>query len=125
MDKKNINLLPAEIQPTEKSIVIYRSNDGEVQLEVQLYNETLWLDVHQMSLLFSRDEKTIRKHIKKALAEELRDEVVVAYFATTTKHGAIADKNQTHDVQFYNLYMIFSVGYRVKSQRGVDFRKWD
>ena len=124
MDKKNINLLPAEIQPTEKSIVIYRSNDGEVQLEVQLYNETLWLDVHQMSLLFSRDEKTIRKHIKKALAEELRDEVVVAYFATTTKHGAIADKNQTHDVQFYNLYMIFSVGYRVKSQRGVDFRKW-
>ena len=124
MDQTNTNLLPAEIQPTVKSVVIYRSSDGEVQLEVQLYNETLWLDVHQMSLLFSRDEKTIRKHIKKALEEELRDEVVVAYFATTTKHGAIADKTQTHDVQFYNLYMIFSVGYRVKSQRGVDFRKW-
>ena len=88
MDQTNTNLLPAEIQPTEKSVVIYRISDGEVQLEVQLYNETLWLDVHQMSLLFSRDEKTIRKHIKKALEEELRDEVVVAYFATTAKHGA-------------------------------------
>ena len=104
--------------------MIYKSNDGEVQLEVILYNETLWLDVHQMSQLFDRDEKTVRKHINKALIEELRDEVVVANFATTTKHGAIAGKNQTHDVSFYNLYMIFSVGYRVKSQRGIDFRKW-
>ena len=124
MERENKNLLPAEILQTEKSVVIYRSNDGEVQLEVILYNETLWLDVHQMSQLFDRDEKTVRKHINKALIEELRDEVVVANFATTTKHGAIAGKNQTHDVNFYNLYMIFSVGYRVKSQRGIDFRKW-
>lgn len=124
MERENKNLLPAEIPQTEKSVVIYRSNDGEVQLEVILYNETLWLDVHQMSQLFDRDEKTVRKHINKALIEELRDEVVVANFATTTKHGAIAGKNQTHDVNFYNLYMIFSVGYRVKSQRGIDFRKW-
>ena len=121
---ENEKLLPAEIPQTEKSVVIYRSNDGEIQLEVILYNETLWLDVHQMSQLFDRDEKTVRKHINKALIEELRDEVVVANFATTTKHGAIAGKNQTHDVSFYNLYMIFSVGYRVKSQRGIDFRKW-
>ena len=77
-----------------------------------------------MSLLFNRDEKTVRKHINKALLEELRDELVVANFATTTKHGAIEGKQQTHDVRYYNLYMIFSVGYRVKSQRGVDFRKW-
>ena len=124
MKKKEENFLPAEIKETEKSVVAYRSSDGEVQLEVILYKETLWLDVHQMSQLFNRDEKTIRKHINKALIEELCDEVVVANFATTTKHGAIAGKSQAHTVSFYNLYMIFSVGYRVKSQRGIDFRKW-
>lgn len=124
MKKKKEQFLPADIQNTEKSVVIYKSSDGEVQLEVILFNETLWLDVHQMSQLFSRDEKTVRKHINKALHEELRDEVVVANFATTTKHGAIEGKEQTHYVRFYNLFMIFSVGYRVKSQRGIDFRKW-
>ena len=77
-----------------------------------------------LQLKINRDETTVRKHINKALHEELRDEVVVANFATTTKHGAIEGKEQTHDVRFYNLYMIFSVGYRVKSQRGIDFRKW-
>lgn len=108
MDNKT--LLPENSQQSEKSVIIYRSSDGAVQLEVILYNETLWLDVFQMSQLFDRDEKTIRKHINKALAEELNDEVVVAKFATTTKHGAIEGKKQTHDVCFYNLYMIFSVG---------------
>ena len=63
---------------TGKSVVIYRSKDGTIQLEVQLYKETVWLDVHQMALLFDRDEKTVRKHIKNALQEELCDEVVVA-----------------------------------------------
>ena len=108
----------------EKSVIIYRSEDGSVQLEVQLYEETLWLNVHQMSQLFGRDEKTVRKHINNALKEELCGEEVVANFATTTKHGAIAGKEQIHEVSFYNLDMIFSIGYRVKSQRGVDFRKW-
>ena len=109
---------------TGKSVVIYRSKDGTIQLEVQLYNETVWLDVHQMALLFDRDEKTVRKHIKNALQEELCNEVVVANFATTTKHGAIAGKEQIHGVNYYNLDMILSIGYRVKSQRGIDFRKW-
>ena len=108
----------------EKSVIIYRSEDGSVQLEVQLYEETLWLNVHQMSRLFGRDEKTVRKHINNALKEELCGAEVVANFATTTKHGAITGKEQIHDVRFYNLDMIFSIGYRVKSQRGVDFRKW-
>lgn len=108
----------------EKSVIIYRSEDGSVQLEVQLYEETLWLNVHQMSQLFGRDEKTVRKHINNALKEELCGEEVVANFATTTKHGAISGKEQIHEVRFYNLDMIFSIGYRVKSQRGVDFRKW-
>ena len=121
---ENQVILSNDNQQSEKSVIIYRSSDGAVQLEVILYNETLWLDVFQMSQLFDRDEKTVRKHINKALAEELNDEVVVAKFATTTKHGAIEGKKQTHDVSFYNLYMIFSVGYRVKSQRGIDFRKW-
>ena len=121
---ENQVILSIDNQQSEKSVIIYRSSDGAVQLEVILYNETLWLDVFQMSQLFDRDEKTVRKHINKALAEELNDEVVVAKFATTTKHGAIEGKKQTHDVSFYNLYMIFSVGYRVKSQRGIDFRKW-
>ena len=121
---ENQVILSNDNQQSEKSVIIYRSSDGAVQLEVILYNETLWLDVFQMSQLFDRDEKTVRKHINKALAEELNDEVVVAKFATTTKHGAIEGKKQTHDVCFYNLYMIFSVGYRVKSQRGIDFRKW-
>ena len=118
----NAVILSADNHQSEKSMVVYRSSDGEVQLEVILYNETLWLDVHQMSQLFDRDETTVRKHINKALVEELSDEVVVANFATTTKHGAIAGKNQTHDVSYYNLYMIFSVGYRVKSQIGIDFK---
>ena len=121
---ENQVILSNDNQQSEKSVIIYRSSDGAVQLEVILYNETLWLDVFQMSQLFDRDEKTVRKHINKALAEELNDEVVVAKFATTTKHGAIEGKKQTHDVSFYNLYMIFSVGYRVKSQRGTDFRQW-
>ena len=73
MKKKDEKFLPAEIKETEKSVVVYRSNDGEVQLEVILFNETLWLDVHQMSQLFDRDDKTIRKHINKALVEELSD----------------------------------------------------
>ena len=122
MDNKT--LLPENSQQSEKSVIIYRSEDGNVQLEVQLYDETLWLNVHQMSQLFDRDEKTVRKHINNAMKEELCGLVVVANFATTTKHGAIAGKEQVHDVKFYNLDMIFSIGYRVKSQRGVDFRKW-
>lgn len=68
--------------------------------------------------------KTIRKHIANAIKEELAGEVVVANFATTTEHGAIEGKNQTHEVRFYNLDVIISVGYRVKSKKGVDFRRW-
>lgn len=74
--------------------------------------------------MFDRDVKTIGKHINNALKEELADEVVVAKFATTTQHGAIERKTQTHFTEFYNLDMIISVGYRVKSQRGIEFRHW-
>lgn len=77
-----------------------------------------------MAELFDRDVKTIGKHIANALKEELADEVVVAKFATTTKHGAIEGKTQVHMTEYYNLDMIISVGYRVKSNNGVLFRKW-
>ncbi len=77
-----------------------------------------------MAKLFDRDVKTIGKHINNALQEELDGEVVVAKFATTTPHGAIEGKTQTHMTDFYSLDVIISVGYRVKSKRGVEFRKW-
>lgn len=86
--------------------------------------ETVWLNANQMAVLFDRDVKTIRKHINNALSEELNDEVVVAKFVSTTKHGAIDGKTQTHEINYYNLDMIISVGYRIKSNRGVLFRKW-
>ena len=77
-----------------------------------------------MAELFGRDIKTIGKHIGNALKEELQESEVVAKFATTTRHGAIEGKTQTHLTEYYNLDMIISVGYRVKSKRGVEFRRW-
>ena len=104
-------------------IVFYK--DGEVELNVSLKNETVWLNRHQMAELFGRDIKTIGKHINNIFKEgELKKDMVVTKFATTTKHGAIKDKTQTKLVEYYNLDVIISVGYRVKSQRGVAFRQW-
>lgn len=84
----------------------------------------MWLSLEQMAELFKRDKSVISRNIKNALTEELKDEQVVAKFATTTKHGAMKDKMQTHMVDYYNLDMIISIGYRVKSVQGVAFRKW-
>ena len=91
---------------------------------MNLQDETVWLNTKHIAELFDRDYKTIRKHINNALKEELQNEVVVAKFATTTKHGAIDNKNQTHELNYYNLDVILSVGYRVKSNNGIIFRKW-
>ncbi len=91
---------------------------------MNLKDETLWLNANQMAKLFDRDVKTIRKHINNALMEELNNEMVVAKFATTTKHGSLENKTQTHMVEHYNLDMIISVGYRVKSKNGIIFRRW-
>ena len=106
----------------KNEIVLFENQN--VKLEVNMKDETVWLNAEQMATLFGRDSKTIRKHINNALKEELSDEVVVAKFATTTRHGAIEGKTQTHMVDCYNLDIIISVGYRVKSQNGVIFRKW-
>ena len=98
--------------------------NGDLQLDVTVSpdNETVWLNRNQLAQLFDRDVKTIGKHINNALKEELSNEAVVAKFATTTQHGAIKGKTQTHMVEYYNLDMIISVGYRVKSKNGIIFR---
>ena len=105
-------------------LVLFNSSDGKVSLSVAVEDETVWLNRSQMSILFDRDVKTIGKHIANARREELAGQVVVAKFATTTQHGAQKSKTQTHMTEYYNLDVIISVGYRVKSQRGVEFRKW-
>lgn len=106
-------------------IILYQNQDGQIKLKVNVLDETVWLNRNQMALLFDRDVKTIGKHINNIFNEgELTKEVVVANFATTTQHGAIEGKTQTQKVEYYNLDVIISVGYRVKSQQGTQFRIW-
>jgi len=121
MQLYNMNEQPIE---NRGEIIIYRAEDNTVQLDVRMENETVWLTASQMAELFGRDVKTIRKHINNALHEELAGEVVGAKFASTTQHGAMEGKTQTNEVMFYNLEMITSIGFRVKSKRGIQFRKW-
>ena len=103
-------------------IIIYQTEDARI--DVRLENENIWLTRQQLAVLFGRDYKTISKHINKALKEELAGLVVVAKFANTTQHGAIEGKTQTHELEYFNLEMVTSIGYRVKSPRGVQFRQW-
>ena len=99
----------------KNEIIIFENQN--VKLEVNMKDETVWLNREQMAKLFDRDIKTIGKHINNALKEEL-DNAVVAKFATTAKDG------KNYQVEYYNLDMIISIGYRVKSQNGVIFRRW-
>ena len=108
----------------QDQIIIYKDENNAIQLEVRMEGEMIWLTRQQLAKLFGRDYKTISKHINNALKEELADEVVVAKFANTTQHGAIEGKTQTHEKEYFSLEMVTSVGYRVKSKRGVQFRKW-
>ena len=103
-------------------IVLFENQN--VKLEVNVNDETVWLTQNQMAQLFDRDKSVISRHIKNVLEEELAGEVVVANFATTSEHGALKGKKQTHIVEYYNLDVIISVGYRVKSKNGIVFRKW-
>ena len=98
-------------------IILYQP-DNEVKLEVRLENETVWLNRGQLAELFARDIKTIGKHVNNALKEELAGISVVAKFATTATDGKV------YQVEYYNLDMVLSVGYRVKSNRGIEFRRW-
>lgn len=102
---------------TKSDMVIY--NDGEIELNVSVNDETVWLNRNQISELFGRDVKTIGKHIGNVFSDgELDKFSVVAYFATTAADG------KTYNVEYYNLDVIISVGYRVKSTKGVKFRQW-
>ena len=98
-------------------VILYKDGELELPVEVAPDKETVWLNRNQLAILFDRDVKTIGKHINNALKEEL-DSSVVAKFATTASDG------KTYKVDYYNLDMIISVGYRVKSPRGIAFRKW-
>ena len=100
-------------------LVIFKAQDGNIKLDVNIDKDTVWLSLDQMSELFERDKSTISRHIKNIFKdEELSQNSVVANFATTASDGKI------YDVTFYDLDVIISVGYRVKSKRGVEFRRW-
>lgn len=100
-------------------IEIYKSSDNQVEIVVQMEKDTVWLKREQMANLFGRDIKTIGKHINNIFSDqELDHQAVVANFATTAKDG------KTYQVEFYNLDVIISVGYRVKSKQGIQFRQW-
>ena len=101
----------------QNEIILFETADKEIKLTVSVKNNTVWLNRNQLAKLFGRDVKTIGKHINNALKEEL-DNSVVANFATTASDGKV------YQVEHYNLDMIISIGYRVKSNRGVEFRKW-
>ena len=101
-----------------KSELVLYQPDNTVAVEVRLEEENVWLNRQQISVLFDRDIKTIGKHINNALNEELADFSVVAKFATTATDGKV------YQVEYYNLNVILSVGYRVKSNRGIQFRIW-
>ena len=103
----------------QKNIAIYQSSNGETQIDVQIENQTIWLSLDQISSLFQKDKSTISRHIKNIFSsEELERESVVANFATTAKDG------KTYQVDYYNLDMIISIGYRVNSKIATNFRKW-
>ncbi len=106
-------------QQDKGQIILYQTEGGESKIEVTLANDTVWLTADQMAELFQRNKSTISRHIKNVLeSSELQETSVVAFFATTASDG------KTYQVNYYNLDMIISVGYRVNSYRGVQFRMW-
>lgn len=102
----------------KNEIIIYNDNELSSRIEVRLNEDTVWLNRKQLAFLFDRDSKTIGKHISNCLKEELKGYSVVANFATTGSDG------KTYQVEHFNLDMIISIGYRVKSNRGIQFRVW-
>ena len=108
-------------QHTNQGEIVMYQPDETIRLEVRLENDTVWLNRQQLSELFGRDVKTIGKHINNALKEELRKVSTVAKFAIVQMEGG---RKVTRTIEFYNLDMVISVGYRVKSEKGIEFRIW-
>ncbi len=115
--------MPNEI---EGEIVLYQPDENiKIEVKVDSNQDTVWLTKKQMAELFGRDRTTISRHISNTFEQgEVDAKVGCAFFAQTTRHGAIEGKTQTDDIEFYNLDVIISVGYRVHSPQGVLFRKW-
>lgn len=104
------------------NMLIYQSVDGKIKIDVRFENETVWLSLDQMATLFGRDKSTISRHIKNVFEEgELSLEATVANFATVQIEGK---REVVRNIDYYNLDVIISVGYRVKSQQGTQFRIW-
>lgn len=112
-------ILSADGQQSEKSVIIYRSEDGTIQLEVQLHEETVWLTQAQMAILFETTRNNITIHIGNLFREGELDKISVCKDSLLT-----ASDGKPYKTKIYNLDVIISVGYRVKSKRGTDFRKW-
>jgi len=109
----------------QSQILIYQSTTGNIKIDVCLENETVWLTQNQMALLFGKGRTTITEHIGNIFKEgELNEKMVCRDFRHTTQHGAVKGKTQTKNIKYYNLDVIISVGYRVKSQQGTQFRIW-
>lgn len=109
-------------QPNNGNIILYQTEDGKSRIEVTLCNDTVWLTTDQMAELFQRNKSTISRHIKNVFEDgELNPDSTVAFFATVQNEG---DRIVERNLAYYNLDMIISVGYRVKSHRGVQFRIW-
>lgn len=106
----------------KRNILIYQSQDGKIKVDVRFEDETVWLSLDQMAVLFGRDKSTISRHIKNIFSEkELPQETTVANFATVQTEG---NREVTRNIEYYNLDVIISVGYRVKSLQGTQFRIW-
>ncbi|HMV41841.1 MAG TPA: RhuM family protein [Leptospiraceae bacterium] len=111
--------------PHNSEILIYQNPEGKIKIDVRLEDETVWLTQAQICELFQKSKSTISEHIKNIFEEEELDEkLVVRNFRTTSRHGAIPEKKQEIEVKGYNLDVIISVGYRVKSTQGTKFRIW-
>ena len=127
MNKTEITTTQNSLEEIEgnKQSLIFQTQDGLTRIQVELEEETVWLTQEQMSILFGKGRTTITEHIRNIFLEgELQESKVCRKFRHTTQHGAIDGLLQTRDVKFYNLDVIISVGYRVKSIRGTQFRQW-
>ncbi|MFN8248894.1 MAG: virulence RhuM family protein [Ferruginibacter sp.] len=110
---------------SSSAFIIFKTEDEKISVDVRFEDETVWLTQDQMAMLFAKAKSTISEHIKHIFEEgELDEKLVVRNFRITTQHGAIEGKTQQSNVKLYNLDVIISVGYRVKSLRGTQFRQW-
>lgn len=109
----------------ENNIILYNDNDGKISVNVRFADEDVWLTQAQLVEIYQTSKSNVSEHLKHIFADgELQKELVVRNFRTTTQHGAIEGKTQTHEVAFYNLDVIIALGYRVQSPVAVRFRRW-